>query len=343
MPDPISAVTSAVSIGSSFLGAKKQADAMEDAQARQEAYDRWKYEEDVNRAFAGDEQRFKDDFWELYDATDNIIGDRTARAKQIGEIQDTYRPMIASGDQALGDAFSGQMLKDERTALAPVNQARTNVAKSRQTAISKGLQDALSRIKAGDARKGFVGGSMFTNNQMSQAQAGARQQAAVEAANAELQNQSALYGLTIGDMQRRLALADAPFARANQVATYESLPAQILAQDFSIQTTPVNFFRNAGVQAPQSTAQFIPNSGMALAGAIGQGANAYGQHRQNQALIGALNGGGSSSFYGGSGFGGTFSGGYQPMDFGSSGTQVALGNTSNPNMFADYNALGLPN
>lgn len=183
---------------------------------------------------------------------------------QLQGVQSGLTPMFNQGLSALSDRYNGLDLEKRLAYANPLFSARSqeaenlgrgymDIAQTGQGAIQSGLQRALAQINAQRAAQGYTGGSLFDRNRMAQATIGAQQSAALQLAQARMQQRALLdranfenaqqrFGLQTADMDFRSnpALAGAAMGAAQ---SFYGAPAQALSQSFNNAMQPMSFFR----------------------------------------------------------------------------------------------------
>jgi hypothetical protein len=229
----------------------------------------------------------------------NYNGGAQGMLDSTGKMVAGYQPMIASGDQALGNIFNGQTAAQRQQSLAPVlaankgvMAANTNAATSRAAAINSGLDQTLAGLRAGRAAAGFRGTSTFDTNRAIDATTGARMQAASElgqanVANAQLgvTNASATNALDESNLNLLLNNLNTPFTRAGMVSNFNALPVNTAAQTYSNAMAPLNYFKIGTGSAPQlnmPTVAPVPTNGQTAGAAIAGGAQSIGTYFAQQ-------------------------------------------------------------
>jgi hypothetical protein len=162
---------------------------------------------------------------------------------QYQAILERMRPAIQAGTKQIDDIFTGRLESERAAALAPVLAARENLATANVDAINLAVQDAINRMSAQEAAKGYEGTGSFAQNRMLQALTQARQQAAQQKAGAILQNEMDKKELSDAMSQLRLSSVDAPVNRVAQLTQVEQAPQIALGNLSQLSTRPLEFFR----------------------------------------------------------------------------------------------------
>lgn len=197
---------------------------------------------------------------------------------RMGAIQsdiDSLNPALSGSAAVINDLFSGGTLNNRLAALAPVAAARTSAAKTRFDTISQSLDETIGRLNALNAKRGFLGGSSFDNNQLFGSTLGTRQAAADVFAAAQLQNAQEEAALRDSDQLLRLQSVGLPYEQAQRMAGLRELPLSTVSAGASQALAPLNFFRMG-----QSTWQASPlpqvQPTMSTGQIVGQGLGALG-------------------------------------------------------------------
>jgi len=277
----------------SLFGSKKASKAQEQANAANLAFQRWKFEqeremrdEDINRAFAGNEGRFQSDFWDFFNDSRGAAPSWEDRVRT----RDNLRPSMDAAGRTVGSIFDGTLLDESRGPAGQVARARVGAAQQQGISAREGLQQALQQINAHNARRGFAGGSSFENSGMGRMFMDANTAGANAMSQAHLANAQQEQALTERDIDRRVGNIMTPAQFADASYMFESAPMRSAAEDFTTRTAPANFFR---INAPQIRpgeyqAQPVPGMGMAVGSAMQAGGNALSQYFLNQQLADRL-------------------------------------------------------
>lgn len=308
----------ALSALGNFFGGKSQAKAQADANAQNVAMQRETNAQNLaifhdTRGASGSAilpEYLKDTEGELGGSAAEVAkqlfgygGGAGARLENASGMLTRYDPALEAGDQTVIDLATGKVGANRRDSLAPVLQARTNLARSRAASINQSLDETLAGLRAMRAGAGFRGASTFDTNRAMAATVGARGQATAGIAQADLDNQSAIHGLNENNLQMLLSSLDLPFQRGQQRLAFNDLPMRSVAQSYTDALSPLNFFRLPGANVPygQSTqVQPVGNTGQYLGAALAGGAQSIGQYLAQQQLMKQLSG----YFGGGAGGGG---------------------------------------
>lgn len=188
------------------------------------------------------------------------------------------QPSIDAGNEAIGDIYNGNMLRDTLAFQQPVMDARTGMAVSNRDAINLAVRAEANRINAEEARKGYSGAGSFANNRLLDASILARQRAAGGVSAAVLANAEDEAGIRRSNQSLKLSALDLAPNRAAQLIRLDQAPAEGVAAMSELRTKPLNFFRLQVGQPP--TVRPVPQTGagqLALQ-AVGQAAGAYGSY-----------------------------------------------------------------
>lgn len=201
---------------------------------------------------------------------------------QYQGIVDAQMPSVAAGNEVIAGIFNGDITQDRLDALAPVIAARTDMSLAQKAQILQAMQEEKNRIAAADARKGYSGGGSVSNNAMLQATIGARQQAAMAEAIANLQNEEAKRAVVDAGTDLKIKSIDLPVQRANQLIALQQSPSVAVAKQAETAMAPLAFF-NIGPGTPPSVRveQYpdLPSTGAVALGAVSQAAGAYGNYK----------------------------------------------------------------
>lgn len=208
------------------------------------------------------------------------MGNVRGRSGAIQTDIDRMSPIFDASTGRIADLFSGAMLNNRLGALAPVASARTAAAKSRFDTISQSLDETIGRLNALHARRGFLGGSSFDNNQLMGATLGTRQAAADALAAARLQNAQDEASIRDQDALMQVQSVGLPFEQAQRYATLREMPMTAVASGAQQALAPLNFFRmgqSTWQAAPMPQVQPTMSGGQIL----GQGIGALGSSLGN--------------------------------------------------------------
>lgn len=208
---------------------------------------------------------------------------------QYQAIMEGMRPTIQAGTNEIAGIYSGQLEAERAAALAPVLAARENLATANTDAINLAVQDAINRMSAQEAAKGYEGTGSFAQNRILQALTQARQQAAQQKAGAILQNELDKKQLSDAMSQLRLSSVDAPINRVAQLTQAEQAPQIALGNLSQAATRPLEFFRmgsnafRADQPAPVSA---VPSAAqLALQGVSQTGGQVLGAYLQSKGTL----------------------------------------------------------
>lgn len=162
---------------------------------------------------------------------------------QYQAIMEQMRPTIQAGTKQIEGIYSGALEAERAAALAPVLAARENMANANIDAINMAGQDAINRMDAQDALRGYQGSGSFAQNRILQGIMQARQQGALQKSGVDLQNAMDQKQLSDAMSQLRLSSVDAPINRLSQLTQAEQTPQLALGNLTQAATRPMEFFR----------------------------------------------------------------------------------------------------
>jgi len=252
----------------------------------------------------------------LEPGTEKVIANRAAAAAQAmfpdnpemqlaqyQAILEGMRPTIQAGTRQIEDIYSGKLEAERAAALAPVLAARAGMADANVEAINMAGQDAINRMAAQDALKGYEGTGSFAQNRILEGLMQARQQAAMQKAGAILQNEMDKKQLSDAMSQLRLSSVDAPINRVAQLTQADQAPQLALGNLSQAATRPMEFFRISPqafqAQRPDSVSAVPGAAQLALQGVSQTGGQVLGAYLQSKGTLfggkgwGAASGGGS--------------------------------------------------
>lgn len=252
----------------------------------------------------------------LEPGTEKVIANRAAAAAQAmfpdnpemqlaqyQAILEGMRPTIQAGTRQIEDIYSGKLEAERAAALAPVLAARAGVADANVEAINMAGQDAINRMAAQDALKGYEGTGSFAQNRILEGLMQARQQAAMQKAGAILQNEMDKKQLSDAMSQLRLSSVDAPINRVAQLTQAEQAPQLALGNLSQAATRPMEFFRISPqafqAQRPDPVSAVPGAAQLALQSVSQTGGQVLGAYLQSKGTLfggkgwGAASGGGS--------------------------------------------------
>jgi len=238
----------------------------------------------------------------LEPGTEKLIANRAASAAQAmfpdnpemqlaqyQAILEQMRPTIQAGTDQIAGIFNGQLEAERAAALAPVLTARENLATANTEAINLAVQDAINRMSAQEAAKGYEGTGSFAQNRMLQALTQARQQAAQQKAGVLLQNEMDKRGLSDAMSQLRLSSVDAPINRVNQLTQAEQAPQIALGNLSQASTKPLEFFRMGTnpfrLEKPEPVSAVPGAAQLALQGVSQTGGQVLGAYLQSKGTL----------------------------------------------------------
>lgn len=246
----------------------------------------------------------------LEPGTEKLIANRAASAAQAmfpdnpemqlaqyQAILEQMRPTIRAGTQQIEGIFSGALEAERMAALAPVLAARQNMANANIDAINMAGQDAINRMDAQDALKGYQGSGSFAQNRILQGLIQNQQQAALQKSGAALQNEIDRRQLSDAMSQLRLSSVDAPVNRVAQLTQAEQAPQFALGNLTQAATRPMEFFRispqSFQAQRPDPISANPSAAQLALQGVSQAGGQVLGAYLQSKGTL-----------FGGAGWGG---------------------------------------
>jgi len=252
----------------------------------------------------------------LEPGTEKVIANRAAAAAQAmfpenpemqlaqyQAILEQMRPTIQAGTAQLEGIYNGNLEAERSAALAPVLAARMGMADANIDAINMAGQDAINRLSAQDALKGYQGTGSFAQNRILDGLMQARQQAAMQKAGSVLQNELDKKQLSDAMSQLRLSSVDAPINRLGQLTKADQAPQMALGDLSQAATRPMEFFRISPqafqAQRPDPVSAVPGAAQLALQGVSQTGGQVLGAYLQSKGTLfggkgwGAASGGGS--------------------------------------------------
>jgi hypothetical protein len=246
----------------------------------------------------------------LEPGTEKVIANRAAAAAQAmfpdnpemqlaqyQAILEQMRPTIQAGTAQLEGIYNGNLEAERSAALAPVLAARMGMADANIDAINMAGQDAINRLSAQDALKGYQGTGSFAQNRILDGLMQARQQAAMQKAGSVLQNEIDKKQLSDAMSQLRLSSVDAPINRLGQLTKADQAPQMALGDLSQAATRPMEFFRISPqafqAQRPDPVSAVPGAAQLALQGVSQAGGQVLGAYLQSKGTL-----------FGGAGWGG---------------------------------------
>lgn len=200
------------------------------------------------------------------------------RSTQYADQATGLNPALTAGNDLINKVQTGGIY-DDRTAQAQLK------ASARKAAINDSLQETLKGLRESRYRSGFGGGSSFTNSLLQ----GATLDARVQEALAGLAEQEQLYN---EDVNLRLNTLGLPLSRTEGLMNLDRLRGDSRYAPIDSLLQRLGFFNLGQGNPPTQQAYFsqvVPNDQQFLGSAISTAAGAYGNYRNNQQLIDAIN------------------------------------------------------
>jgi hypothetical protein len=238
----------------------------------------------------------------LEPGTEKVIANRAAAAAQAmfpdnpemqlaqyQAILEQMRPTIQAGTAQLEGIYNGNLEAERSAALAPVLAARMGMADANIDAINMAGQDAINRLSAQDALKGYQGTGSFAQNRILDGLMQARQQAAMQKAGSVLQNELDKKQLSDAMSQLRLSSVDAPINRLGQLTKADQAPQMALGDLSQAATRPMEFFRISPqafqAQRPDPVSAVPGAAQLALQGVSQTGGQVLGAYLQSKGTL----------------------------------------------------------
>lgn len=236
--------------------------------------------------FGGTEAQLAKDASNYYNQSRALMGSPEEQYAKYAATVGAFQPMADASRGALGDVFNGNLTASRLGYLAPVNQARTDFAKTQQQGVLEGLQQRINALNAQNSKQGFTSTGSFAQNRLLGATVGARQAAAGALAGANLANAQDVRSVNDQGAEMKLNLMNAPYQQAQNALTMQMSPLAQVQQNYSRQLQPFEFFRMApqGFRADQLPQQpVVPGAGQIAFTGMGAANAQLGQHFANQA------------------------------------------------------------
>jgi hypothetical protein len=193
--------------------------------------------------FGDSERDIANDALGFYNQSKSLLGSPADQFARYRQALDRYNPIIDAATGTVEDVYNGNLTNNRLEYLRPVNEARTNMARTRRESIFEALRERINALNADNARKGFSGTGSFAQNRLLGATIGARQGAAGEMSGAKLANAQDTRGVMDQGANLRLQMLDRPYQQATQALNLEMLPLNQVQANFSRALQPFEFFR----------------------------------------------------------------------------------------------------
>ena len=247
----------AISAGGSFLGADAAADAQAEATAANIAFQERKLADEkeqtaanIDRAFAGREEGFKQDLLTFLEKANELSPAGEAGAN-IQATLDLLDPSFTGAADALNTGvFSGGFFDRQLSNQEAVNAARTLGAENQVGAVDLATDEAIANLTARAANRGFTGASSFDLSNLARTRAKGRQDASAAISNADIANQLGIQNVNNVDINRILNSLTAADTLAANAAKRELLPVSTEANIQQAKNAPFSFLR---INEPVST------------------------------------------------------------------------------------------
>jgi len=185
--------------------------------------------------------------------------ERYARGQKVLE---SLQPSITGTTDYINSIYNGANLNQQLANWAPLWDARTNAAEVNAQAIRQTLNDSLAAQRAGQAQRGYIGGSTYDANEARRAMLGATQGAAGVRANAIFQNAGEQAQTRNADLANRQSMLSAPFANAQNVSQIYNLPSEQAYGGLDALLKRINFFNiGTGRFQQQNLPEVQPTTG----------------------------------------------------------------------------------
>jgi hypothetical protein len=218
----------------------------------------------------------------------NAGGTPDERLRQYGDITDSYKDIMISGDDLIRELYSGGTLQKRLAGFEPLAGARTAKAAGQASAFDQALAEVTNRMDAENHRRGFSGGSSFANNRLLDATYGARRGSSDVLADANVLNAQDRFGLGESDLDLRMRNLDFAPNRAQQRLTLEGMPQAMLANQYGQALQPLDFFRmqpQAFQNQPLPQVSAVPGSGQIVGTALAGLGATLGNYGANEQLM----------------------------------------------------------
>lgn len=192
--------------------------------------------------FGGQERQLADDASNFYNQIRAISGSPAEQLRQYQAAIGQYQPMIDASRGTLGDVYNGNLTNARLGYLQPVQESRTNLARTAREGVMQGFNERIAALNAKSAQDGTGTGSFRQKNLLS-ATIGARQQAAGVMAGANLQNAMDTRDVQDQGANLRLQYMQMPYQQAQQALNLEMMPLAQVQQNYSRSLQPFEFFR----------------------------------------------------------------------------------------------------
>lgn len=202
-----------------------------------------------NPALEGAETKMAGDVMGWYDAANAYYGSPEDRLNRFAAAASKTSSAVKGAGDAVNDLYSGQLTSDRLASVAPVMQARTNLARTNREGFLSALRDRLNALEAGERAKGYSGLGSFGQNRLLGASVGANQMAAAIEAQAALDNAAQVYGIQDDTRQLQIQNVNLPYQLAEAGLKLEALPVVASGQSYMAQQAPFSMF-NTGYIAP---------------------------------------------------------------------------------------------
>ncbi len=281
-----------VSSAGSLFSSNSASKAQKKAQAAQLAFEREKFEaqleqrrDDISRAFAGQEDEARRSFSRFFDDTEGFrqagFGGRRV-ADAINALEPSRDAIIDAINEGI---FGGGFLDRQTEAQESVNQARTAGAEAEADALNTATSEAIGAQRTRQGLRGFQGGSTADRNALLRTRARGLGNIARARTTADLENQLGLQNVDNQDIQRVVSNLATPFQFTRNVAAETTLPTQTESNLLVSRLAPLGSFRlNSPIVRPGDVNfQPIVGTGAAVGAAtqgVGQALGQIGQQRQ---------------------------------------------------------------
>lgn len=233
----------------------------------------------------------------------NVLGNYLAQQSAAGSpaqeiaayrsIAQAAQPGAAGATGAVNNLFSGALANQQVANIAPVIQARAQVAGAQKEGIYEGLQQRLNAIAADRARAGYVGGgSALQKNLLTGATIPALQQAATVGAQADLASASDVANIRNQNLVAQLQNVNLPVQQAYNQVALQQLPQSAAAQAQQQRLNQFNWFK----MQPEAfrwnqipNAMMTPNDLMIWGGGLSAAGQTLAGAGSTQNMLTALN------------------------------------------------------
>jgi hypothetical protein len=196
-----------------------------------------------------------------------------------------YQESISAGTQAVGDLFSGDMLRREQQSILGVNNQRRQGINASRNSRLQALSQTLDEIDKVQEQRGFRNSASGSRNLAFNALRDTNNQSATERATADLTTAAELQAASQNDFNRRLQYINEPSVQANRIAAGDNLLPAALIGNFNQASSVFDNFRiPAQYFEARGLPEIVPSFG--VANEIGSTGNELGALVANYTIDG---------------------------------------------------------